>query len=182
METIKLDIGSGVAKRAGYITVDNDPSVGADIAFDIFSIDIDGIKVAAVPIKTIEGSEIPYEVARLFSVGCDEIRCHHLLEHLDPNRKVQIMRILYDLLKPGCVLDIEVPLFPHPASVQDPTHISFWCKASFWYFTRGNKFGEAFAKRYSRPAVPLFEFVEDWERGEKPSVWGYGIKLRKPKN
>lgn len=153
---IKLDIGSGVAKKAGYITVDIDPSVNADVTGDFMS---DNFKYDSV----------------------DEIRVHHLLEHLNPNNKVKIMRKLYDMLKPGGILDSEVPLFPHSASVQDPTHISFWSKESFWYFIKGNRFGEAVAKRHSTPMVPLFEFDSEWYRGEKSPYWGYGIKLKRPK-
>ena len=101
------------------------------------------------------------------------------------------MARFYNLLKPGGILDIEVPLFPHPASIQDPTHISFWVEESFNYFIKGNKFGEAFAKRYSECKVPLFEYVKSYYRvaGEHDWIeeipkgkvsWAYGIKLKKP--
>jgi len=151
---IKFDIGSGDRKLNGYYTVDKDLSVSADYCLDI---------------------EDDIAFSTLFVDGIDEIRVHHLLEHTKPENKVKIMRLFWDLLKDGGVLDVEVPLFPHPASIQDPTHISFWCRESFWYFIKDNKFGEAFAKRYSDYKVPLFEFIEDWKRGE----WAYGIKLRK---
>ena len=36
------------------------------------------------------------------------------------------MALFFALLKPGGILDVEVPLFPQPAAVQDPTHLSFW--------------------------------------------------------
>jgi len=153
---IKLDIGSGRAKFEDYMTVDNDPSVGADICCDVFNLSV-----------------VPQPV--------EEIRCHHFLEHLKSEDKVKIMAKLYDLLEVGGILNIEIPLFPSPASVQDPTHLSFWNKESFKYFTKGDPFGEAFAKRYSQYKVPLFEFVEEWYRGEKPNRWAYGTKLKKVK-
>ncbi len=172
-EIIKIDIGSGVAKRSGYLTLDYDQKVGADIHLDI---------------ENCQHSTILYEAKRIVTgdphawngFAISEIRAHHILEHIRSEYKIRVMQTFMETLKPGGILDIEVPLFPHPASVQDPTHISFWAKASFWYFIKDNKFGEAFAKRYSRGAVPLFEFVEDWERGKEGDIWAYGIKLRKP--
>jgi len=163
---IKIDMGSGVSKRAGYFTVDMDQSVKADICLDV-----EGAQAGA----------ILYEVKKLTGGDdrVDEIRAHHILEHIRPENKVRVMRMFYDVLVPGGILDIEVPYFPHPASVQDPTHISFWSKESFWYFIKDNKFGEAFAKRYSRFTVPLFDLVEDWKRGKEGNYWAYGIKLKK---
>jgi len=89
------------------------------------------------------------------------------------------MALCYELLKEGGILDIAVPLFPHPASIQDPTHLSFWCKESFKYFTKGDPFGEAFSKRYSQYKVPLFDFVEESYQGKQAPYWGYSIKLKK---
>ena len=168
-KTIKLDIGSGRAKFEDYITVDNDPSVGADICVDIEN----------AIVKNYIGDELVNDDGKLsliYNDNVDEIRAHHILEHIRPENKVKVMALFFDLLKPGGMLDIEVPLFPHPQSVQDPTHISFWNKESFWYFIKGNNFGEAFAKRYSQYPVPLFELVNDEDKN-----WQYQILLRKPK-
>jgi hypothetical protein len=150
-DKIKLDIGSGVSKREGYFTIDKEPTVNADMCIDF---------------------ELEKRDEDFLYGGVGEIRAHHILEHFKPENKVMIMKRFYDLLAVGGILDIEVPKFPHPASIQDPTHISFWCKESFWYFTKGNNFGEGFKKRC--PESPLFEFVEDEEKD-----WCYKIKLKK---
>jgi hypothetical protein len=156
MEKIKIDIGSGRSKLDGYITLDKEPEVNADITFD-FENDFIGI--------------LKYNDKFISEV--DEIRAYHILEHFRPENKVMIMKRFYDLLKEEGILDIAVPKFPSPASIQDPTHLSFWNKESFWYFTKGNNFGEAFVKRC--PESPLFEFVED----DDSKDWEYKIKLRK---
>lgn len=169
-EKIKLDIGSGRSKFQGYFTIDKDPSVKADFDFDIENSDF------------FFWNEYFSNSAgnKRFSVGeIDEIRAHHILEHLRSENKVKVMAVFYRLLKSEGILDIEVPLFPHPASVQDPTHLSFWTRESFWYFIKGNKFGEAFAKRYSEYPVPLFEFVSDETRGDEKNPWAYRIILKK---
>ena len=125
-----------------------------------------------------DGFEVTYlnvNYSKLCSMigGFDEIRAHHILEHFKPENKVKVLSLCWDLLKEGGILDIEVPLFPHPASVQDPTHISFWTVESFKYFIKGDPFGEAFAKRYSEYPVPLFEKVEDWYKGGEKYQKGY---------
>lgn len=161
----KLDIGSGRPKLDGYITLDKDFSVHADIECDFEEFDI--------------SESEKYDHTLLPRNGFDEIRAHHILEHFKPENKVKVLSLCWDLLKDGGILDIEVPLFPHPASVQDPTHISFWTAESFKYFIKGDPFGEAFAKRYSEYPVPLFEKVEEWYKGDEKPYWAYGIKLKK---
>lgn len=155
---ILLDIGSGRPKLAGYITIDKDPSVKADIITDFEFTDGD-----------LAG----------YLEKCDEIRAHHILEHFKPENKVKVMSLFSELLKKGGILDIEVPLFPHPASVQDPTHLSFWTAESFKYFIKDDPFGEAFAKRYSEYKVPLFEKVIECYKGDVEPYWAYRIKLKK---
>jgi len=168
---IRLDIGSGRAKFEDYITIDNDPSVGADI-----QINIESDKFYHNRCFGSSGNNKPYKT---FTKGeVDEIRAHHILEHLRSENKVKVMALFYDLLKTGGILNIEVPLFPHPASVQDPTHLSFWTKESFKYFIKDDPFGEAFAKRYSQYPVPLFKFIGEWYKGE-PNPWAYGLRLKK---
>jgi len=171
---LKLDFGSGRAKLDGYITIDKDPAVGADICVDIERMKFDGCVLCDANGEVVD--DIMFD-------GIDEIRAYHFLEHIDPKYKVKIMRLIFDVLKPGGIVDIEVPCFPHDAAVQDPTHVSFWNVASFWYFTKGNKFGEAFAARCSKPwQSPLFEFVSEEKKctGAETVPWAYQITLRKP--
>lgn len=147
----KLDIGSGNWKFEGYETLDNDPIVGADIVADLTD---------SIPVE-----DNTY----------DEIRCHHILEHIDTKYKVKVMAELYRILKPGGILDIEVPNWDSEQAIQDPTHVSFWGSASFRYFIKGDSLYENFHKRYSQYPVPTFERVSE----ELVSGWIYRTKLRK---
>lgn len=146
---MKIDLGSGTSKKESYLTIDKNPDIKADIIADVEE---------RLPFKDCE---------------VDEIRASHILEHLRPENKVKVMVEFERVLKVGGILDIAVPKFPSPASIQDPTHLSFWNRESFWYFTKGNKFGEGFVKRC--PESPLFEFVED----DDSKDWEYKIKLKK---
>jgi len=153
---IKLDIGSGRKTFEDYITVDNDPKVGAQLTLDIED----------------ESMFLMKQSAMFGEVN--EIRAFHILEHLKPENRVKVMKLFYDLLKPGGILHIDVPIAGTPQFYQDPTHLSNWTARTFWYFTKGNKFGEGFAKRNSD--ARLFEKVED----ETRNGWAYRIKFKKP--
>lgn len=158
---IKLDIGSGRKHFEDYITLDNDPKVGADICEDIQEL-----------ANSLD--EQRKENNKLGSGTVDEIRAFHILEHLKTENRVVVMKLFFELLKPGGTLHIEVPIAGTPQFYQDPTHLSPWTARTFWYFTKGNKFGEAFAKRNSD--ARLFEKVEDETRND----WAYRIKFKKP--
>lgn len=147
----KLDIGCGNWKYPGYETLDNDPIVKPDILADIEDY---------IPV-----SDETY----------DEIRCHHILEHIETKNKVKVLAELWRILKPGGILDIELPNFPSPQSVQDPTHVSFWCSASFKYFIKGESLHRNFCKRYSQYPVPTFTRLNE----EMKSGWIYKTKLIK---
>jgi len=112
----KLDLGSGGRKLAGYISLDKDPKANPDVVHDI-------------------EERFPFPDNYF-----DEVRAYHILEHIHTEKKVFVMYEIWRVLKPGGIADIELPTFPHPQAVQDPTHLSFWHRQSFWYFEDGNKF------------------------------------------
>lgn len=69
-----------------------------------------------------------------FSV--DHVRASHVLEHIPAGQpRVDVFNEVHRVLKIGGVFEIDVPRFPHPASVSDPTHVSFFVPDSFVYFT-----------------------------------------------
>jgi hypothetical protein len=164
---IKLEIGSGRKSFEDYITIDNDPSVEANLHLDIEE-------------ETIYSKD---DLTKLRG-QVDEIRAYHVLEHIRSENKVKVMWTFFELLRPGGILRIEVPCFPCPASVQDPTHVSFWNPESFWYFIKGNNFGEGFKNRYSKYPVCLYEFVKDNQAELVSKGWNeyiaYNIILKKP--
>jgi len=144
----KLDIGAGGVRRPGYVSLDCSPSTHPDVLHDI---------------------ETPWPFEdNIF----EEVRAHHVLEHIHTEKKTFVMYEAWRVLKPGGVLDIEVPEFPSPQSVQDPGHISFWHANSLMYFQDGSKFRDAYAARCSEP-VPRFAVIESVREG-----WLLKAKLR----
>lgn len=144
----RLDIGSGGRRLAGYWSMDKDAATRPDVLHDI-------------------EQPWPFEDNSL-----DEIRAHHVLEHIHTEKKTFVMYEAWRVLKPGGVLDIEVPAFPFVQAVMDPGHISLWCRESFMYVEAGNRFRDAYAARCSEP-VPKFDVLES-----KQDDWKLNIRLR----
>jgi SAM-dependent methyltransferase len=66
------------------------------------------------------------------SVGA--FRASDLLEHLPD--KMHTMQEIHRCLRPGGWLLSMTPSTDGWGAFMDPTHVSFWCPGSFWYWTR----------------------------------------------
>lgn len=101
-----VDIGGGINKLEGYISIDNYDS---DIIADL-------------------NQGIPLEDN---SVGV--INASHIIEHLkDP---IKTMSEIHRVLVHGGWAFIEVPSTDGRGAFQDPTHVSYWNENSFLYYT-----------------------------------------------
>lgn len=136
----KLDLGSGGRRFPGYVHLDKDPKTQPDVIHDI---------------------ETPFPFPDNHFVG---VRAYHILEHVHTEYKTFVMYEIWRVLKNGGIADIELPTFPHPEAVQDPTHYSLWHRNSFMYYEHGNRFRDAFARRSSEP-VPSFDVVSSEQEG-----------------
>ncbi len=76
----------------------------------------------------------------------DYILARDIIEHLPD--KLFTMNEAWRVLKPGGVIDIEVPTTDGNGAFSDPTHTSFWNRRSFLYYESGNIYRERFAKSY----------------------------------
>ncbi len=105
---IKIDLGCGKSKPAGYIGLDNRAFPGVDILYDL-------------------------ELGLPFCDGyADEIRAHHVLEHLSYPR--DIMYEIWRVLKLGGTLEFEVPSSRGEGAFAHPGHRSWWNKLSFLFY------------------------------------------------
>jgi predicted SAM-dependent methyltransferase len=66
----------------------------------------------------------------------EELRAYDIIEHLPD--KIHTMNEAWRVLKPGGMFDIIVPTTDGRGAWQDPTHVSFWNRNSFWYHEVGN--------------------------------------------
>lgn len=108
---MKLDVGAGAKKDEGYLALD---------VVGYFKPDI---------LATI--CQLPFVDDHF-----DEVRCHHVLEHMERRDLVPAMNEMWRVLRPGGQIDIEIPVYPHLESIADPTHLSFYHSATFEYFAR----------------------------------------------
>lgn len=92
----------------------------------------------------------------------DHIRASHVLEHIPAGEaRIKIFNEAWRVLRPGGIFEVVLPLIitesglPTWHAIADPTHVSYWCRESFYYFDEG-----------ASPGVAVFAANAD-----------YGIKL-----
>lgn len=110
----------------------------------------------------------------------DSIRAWDIIEHL-PDR-IHTMNEAFRVLKPGGLFDIIVPTTDGRGAWQDPTHVSFWNRNTFFYFEKGNPHLERFKKAYGTKCA--FEIVSAKEERLPDGVTKLRILLQavKPAN
>lgn len=95
---MKINLGSGYKRIDGFLNIDDDPLVEPDF------------------LCNIEKEKLPLE-----DNSVDEIRAHHILEHIGSGF-IGLMQELYRVAKHGAILDIVVPHHFHDNFYSDPTH------------------------------------------------------------
>ena len=108
----KLDVGSGAIHEDGWESIDKSDAYRPDHVHDL--------------------TTMPWP----FACGTfDELRCSHVLEHIDRSLLIAVMNEMHRILKPGGTLMIEAPVAGHWKSFADPTHVSYIVPQTFLYFT-----------------------------------------------
>ncbi len=75
-----------------------------------------------------------------------EIIAHDVIEHLP--EKIFTMNEAWRVLMPGAMFRIIVPTTDGRGAFQDPTHVSYWNRNSFFYYTHEDPHRERFGKSY----------------------------------
>lgn len=117
---MKLNLGCSDKHIAGYVNVD---------------------RVHPADIITNLAERWPWEDS-----SADDIIAHDIIEHLPD--KILTMNEAYRVLQHGGMLRVIVPTTDGPGAFQDPTHVSYWHRNSFWYYTHGDAHRERFGKAY----------------------------------
>jgi SAM-dependent methyltransferase len=97
MEELKLNLGCGEDKKAGYINLDWNPLTAPDIKHDL--------------------NVLPYPFP---DNHFNYVEANHILEHLD--KPFLIMKELHRILKPGGFLKIKVPHFSRGFTHTEHSH------------------------------------------------------------
>ncbi len=94
----------------------------------------------------------------------DEINAYDAIEHLPD--QIHTMNEAWRVLKPGGQFNIDVPTTDGRGAWQDPTHVSFWNRNSFWYYEKGNLHRERFkgASSVKAEVKAAFKVLDEKER------------------
>ena len=147
---MRLDLGGGTknTKAPGHINIDL--CEGADIHWDLNK---------GLPPEIMNGEKV------------EGIRCHQVLEHLTD--VIQLMNDCYEVLKPGTLMEISVPLAGSDPFWQDPTHKRGWIRRTFDYFCDDPTTADA---REEYNITSRFKVKDSWVENE----WNLQIRLEKP--
>lgn len=119
----QLNLGCEKEYREGWVNLDSDKKVKADVYHNL--------------------NKFPYPFK---DNEFDEILCSHVLEHLED--LIKVMKELYRISKPGCLLYITSPHCSDPLKWSDLTH-----KHCFSYSTLGEWY-------HNKDLYPLFEVLK----------------------
>lgn len=109
-QPLKLDLGCGKNKQAGFHGVDS-------IKFD--------------SVDTVLDLTKPWPWA---DESVDEVHCSHFVEHLDQMERVHFFNELYRVLRKDCKATIVVPHWSNERAYGDPTHKWPPVVGFFWYY------------------------------------------------
>lgn len=98
-----------------------------------------------------------------------EIRAWDIIEHLPD--MIHTMNEAWRVLQPNGRFEIEVPTTDGPGAFQDPTHVSFWNRNSFFYYTDGDPHRIRFGKSYGIEARFAVADEELKVPGGVPKLW-----------
>ncbi len=117
---MKLNLGCSDKHLPGYVNVDIVPP--AELIADL-------------------NTKWPFE-----DNSVTEIIAHDIIEHLQ--YKIQTMNEAWRVLAPGGLFNVLVPTTDGRGAWQDPTHVTYWNRNSFFYYTAGDPHRERFGKAY----------------------------------
>ena len=107
---MKLNLGCGFRRTEGYINIDKSTRCPADMHLDVS----DGL---------------PFEDGSI-----EEVRAFDFLEHIPIGKTIYVIEEIWRVLVPGGLLEHLTPSTDGRGAFQDPTHLSFWNRNSWFYY------------------------------------------------
>lgn len=109
---LRINLGCGYSHIPGYVNIDIREEVKPDLVCDV-----------------LQG--LPYEDSTV-----DAVRAYDFLEHIPIGQTSRVMTEIWRVLKPGGVFDSLTPSTDGRGAFQDPTHVSFWNRNSWFYYSK----------------------------------------------
>lgn len=124
---IKLNLGCGKDYKDGWINVDFNKEVKADIYADL---------TKKLPFKNNE---------------VDEVLMDNTLEHIKREKFLNFMDEIHRICKPRALIKIYVPHFTSTTAFKHPTHYNFFGLCTFGFMEAGERKGINFSgERYNK--------------------------------
>lgn len=136
---IKINLGSGFKRFEGFVNIDDDPLVKPDHVIQLDDVNI----------------RLPFE-----DNSVDEIKAHHILEHIGDGF-IPLIKELYRVAAPGCILDIAAPNETHSVYFGDPTHKRPINVNIMYMFSK--KFVNEHISKYNSSNGMAIKYDIDWE-------------------
>lgn len=106
-----LNLGCGYRKLDGFVNIDNRPECEPDLCQNI-----------------LKG--LPYAESSV-----DMVRADDFLEHVPQPMMIAVIEEIWRVLKPGGLFASHTPSTDGRGAFQDPTHVSFWNRNSWFYYS-----------------------------------------------
>ena len=106
-----LNLGCGYRHLEGFINIDNRPAVAPDSICDVIA-------------------GLPYS-----DNSVDLVRADDFLEHIPIGSVIGVIEDIWRVLKPGGIFESSTPSTDGRGAFQDPTHVSFWNRNSWLYYS-----------------------------------------------
>jgi SAM-dependent methyltransferase len=135
---MKINLGCGIEKKAGFINIDIDPRHDPDLLCDCLN--------------------LPYG-----DDSVDVVRAFDFLEHMPNDKRLDIIEEIYRVLKPGGEFQHFTPSTAGKGAFQDPFHLSFWNINSWFYYCP--ELGGPMNERYDIKANFKIVHLEDYDSG-----------------
>jgi len=148
----KINLGCGNDYREGFINIDFNPAVKADVYCDI-------------------QERLPFA-----DNSVDFIHASHVIEHVPRDKFYGFMEELWRICKPGAIIDVFVPHFTSTVATKVPYHYTYWgidsfntfepstneneeryCKARFKVLKQRLHF--VFNRYENFPLISIFKFI-----------------------
>lgn len=147
---MKLDIGCGPNKRAGFYGMDLHPYDGVDLVQDI--------------------SETPWKID---DSSCDEILADQVIEHVPD--LMSFFSELYRVSKNGCRISLTTPHYSSHNSWADPTHVHHLSISFCDSFTRGYLAGQLPGFSVAHQKISFGSFIWTWPARLICALFGYRV-------
>jgi GT2 family glycosyltransferase len=121
-----LNLGCGLKHLDGFVNIDNRSETEPDLVCDVTC-------------------GLPYE-----DNSVDLVRADDFLEHIPIGKVIPLMNEIWRVLKPDGIFESMTPSTDGRGAFQDPTHVSFWNRNSWEYYSK-------------KPVRELYGIVADFD-------------------